>query len=94
MFFSRWCYITSFEFLLPELPLAIFENWHFPSSTASLSDVFPGALIVTACAFGVGGALPLLVSLLGTLGWWVSPPCLGSPALQAAAVAEQVGRMG
>ena len=36
---SRWRYSTNFWFLLPELPLVIFESWHFPPSTTSLRGV-------------------------------------------------------
>ena len=43
----------SFWFFLPELPLAIFENWHFPLSTTS--------------ARGVTSALSLLLMPLGSL---------------------------
>ena len=91
MFFSRWRYISSFGFLLPEVPLAPLENGHSASSAAALSEVLPGAFVVVACASGVAGAL-LLVSLPGTLGCWALPPCLESPALQAAAVVGVVGK--
>lgn len=37
----------------------------------------PDALIVTVCASGVAGALLLLASLLGIVGGWAPPPCLG-----------------
>ena len=78
MFFSRWCYSTSFGFLLPALPLAIFENLQFAPSTNSASAVrVAGALIVAAHASGVAGGLLLLVFLIllvlppGAPEWWV-----------------------
>ena len=36
---SRWRCNTRFWFLLPELPLVIFESWHFPAFTSSLRGV-------------------------------------------------------
>lgn len=83
LYFSRWCYSTSFCFLLPEPPLAKFESLHYPPSTTS-AKVVTGTLIV-AYASRVTGALLLLAPmlslalLLGALGWQVSPLLLGLP---------------
>ena len=78
MFSGRWCYSTSFGFLLPARPLAIFENLQFAPSTNSASVVrVADALIVAAHASGVAGGLLLLVFLIllvlppGAPGWWV-----------------------
>lgn len=49
MIFGRWCYSTSFWFLLPELSLAIFEDWHFlPSNTSTRG--LASALVVSIFA--------------------------------------------
>ena len=68
MFFSRWCYSTSFWFLVPELPPAILEDLHLPSSFASARGI-TGSHIITACVSGVVGALLRLMSHGGALGW-------------------------
>ena len=46
LLFSRWHYSTSFCFLLPELPLAIFKDLHIPLSTASIWGL-AGTLVVS-----------------------------------------------
>ena len=83
LFFRRWYYSTSFRFLFPELPPAVFENRHLPLSSASARGV------AGAYAPGIAGALLLSVLLLPlTLpltapGWQAPPPCPRSPGLWA-----------
>ena len=51
LFFSRWCYSTSFWFLLPELPLTVFEDLHVAPSSTSIQGV-TSTLVVALCASG------------------------------------------
>ena len=48
LFFSRWHYSASVWFLLPKLPMAIFEDLHVPLSTTSIRGVAI-TLITTTC---------------------------------------------
>lgn len=59
LFSSRLCYSTCFLFLLPGLPLAMFQNWHFSPFTRGVTGIF----VIVVCDFGITGVLLLLVSL-------------------------------
>ena len=84
MFSRRWCYSTSFWFLLLELLLVISENQHFPRTAfARVEAQCPHCRCLCSRVTCALLLLLSLTSLPGVPGWWALTLHLGFPEPQA-----------